>query len=296
MRRTDRHPLWALAVLMAGVGVPMAAAQAAGCYTAPVPAPMTVVSPFGPRVAPKKADGSYGTSVHRGVDLRARTPTVLYAAFNGTVKILSQGNGGCGNYIQLRSSDGGTVAQYCHLTKSLVPDGASVHAGDGIVVSGHSGGVAPHLHFMLSQRGGGSANWIDPYPRLCGATQAPSSDVAGETDAPAGEIGPYNEADLPPAPDVSSWDDLSVRAVIESEVAKRYPNYAWLDEQAARTQVPLIVENLQMRALRTYMSERQRQQKERIELMLAVKLARSNRREMEVRLERQRQAAAKAGQ
>lgn len=292
MRHPDRRLLIALA-LWIGLSLPIASVQAAGCYSAPVPSPMTVVSPFGPRVAPRKADGTYGTSIHRGVDLRARTPTVLYASFDGTVKILSQGNGGCGNFIQLRSLDGSTVAQYCHLTKSLVPDGARVRAGDGIVVSGHSGGVAPHLHFMLSLRGSGRANWTDPYPHLCGATQAPNHDVAGESDAPEGEIGPYNEADLPSAPDVAAWDDMSVRAIIESEVAKRYPNYAWLDEQVTRTQVPLIVENLQMRALKTYMNERQRQQKERIELLLAVKLARANRREMEIRLERQRQAAAK---
>ena len=59
--------------------------------------------------------------------------------------------------------------------------------------------------------------------------------------------------------------------------------------------MPLLAEYVHMRALENSIELEKRSVRTRIETLLATKLARANRREIEARLERQREAAAKAG-
>lgn len=307
MRRSSKPaPVPALAlfgaagVVLALTLVPVMPAHAATCLTNPAPAGTRVTSGFGLRKSPK----SGASSNHKGVDFGVATGTVLYATTDGTVEIrTNSGNmaltSGYGRYIRLHG-DNGVVTLYGHLkgipggaTDSgvLVRQGARVRAGDKIAISGNTGtSTGPHLHLETILGG----NYRDPLNLLCYPSQAPEKDDHAHSDAPEGTPEPYpGNAGPPPAPNMDGWDDLSIREVVESEVARRYPYHGWLDQQADRGTVPLIVENVQMRALKLYMAERERQQQERIELLLAVKQARANRREMEIRLERQREAAAK---
>ena len=280
--------------------MPVAPSYAASCLTNPAPAGTRVTSGFGLRKSPK----SGASSNHKGVDFGVSTGTVLYATTDGTVEIrTNSGNmaltSGYGRYIRLHG-DNGTVTLYGHLkgipggaTDSgvLVRQGARVRAGDKIAISGNTGtSTGPHLHLETILGG----TYRDPLGLLCGSTQAPEKDDHAHSDAPEGTPEPYSgNASLPPAPNMQGWDDLSIREVIESEVARRYPYHGWLNQQADRGAVPLVVENVQMRALKLYMAERERQQQERVELLLAVRQARANHREMEIRLQRQRDAAAK---
>lgn len=277
-------------------------AQAAQCLTSPVPAGTRVTSGFGGRKSPKAG----ASSNHKGVDFGTSTGTVLYATMDGVVEVkTNSGNmaltSGYGRYVRLHGSNG-VVTVYGHLkgiprgdsgSGVLVRNGARVRAGDKIAIANNTGNsTGPHLHFETIMGG----SYRDPLKMLCGSTNAPEVDDHDHSDAPEGAPAPFAGGDesLPSAPNMSGWDDLSINEIVQSEVSKRYPYYGWLDEQANRGTVPLVVENVQMRALKIYMADRSRRQRERVEMLLAVKLARENRNEMEIRLQRQREAAAKA--
>ena len=69
----------------------------------------------------------------------------------------------------------------------------------------------------------------------------------------------------------------------------------WYARLQERTAVPMMAEYVHMLALEAAMVLEKNSAKSRVEALLAVKLARANKREMEARVERQREAAAKSG-
>jgi len=120
--------------------------------------------------------------MHKGIDLRAKLNTNVYAAADGTVKGLYKdfsSTGGAGNYVKIDHTDG-YQTKYFHLIRqpTHIKAGDTVAAGDLIGQSGNTGNTtkpyAPHLHFELWK---GSTH-IDPMPFIktiqkCGDTTPP---------------------------------------------------------------------------------------------------------------------------
>ncbi len=96
------------------------------------------------------------------------------------------------------------------------------------------------------------------------------------------------------APTIEQFDDVSIIEVISTEVLKRFANPVWYEEQAERGIVPLLTEYVHMKALENFLNRYKQQLQERIENLLAIRLARQNRRDIEELLLEQRRSAAYA--
>ena len=101
-----------------------------------------------PVVGGRKTQGIHG---YNGVDLAAPSGTSILAAADGEVIISRTGgwNGGYGNYIVIRHSNG-TQTLYAHNSKNSVSVGDSVRQGDVIGAIGSTGkSTGSHLHFEI---------------------------------------------------------------------------------------------------------------------------------------------------
>jgi hypothetical protein len=110
-----------------------------------------------------------GGRTHKGIDLRARTPTNVGAAAPGVVKYANTG-GGFGRTVVIKHtrSDGSTYSTlYGHLSSYNVENGDIVNAGDVIGKTGTSGAsckgcpakdgaYAPHLHYEIAPNSDGT--------------------------------------------------------------------------------------------------------------------------------------------
>jgi len=308
-----------VAALMAVVAAP----DAMACLTIPSPS-NTITSLYGWRYHPVFKRWR----LHRGADFRASMSTPLVAAQPGVIQVSSSSSGG--NELRIIGDDG-TVTRYLHLTRATVDPGTRVSAGQQIAMSGNTGhaSAAPHLHFEVYKKGGSDVN---PEPLMCGgisrkagadmvdgfpikacnpdggkcdgsgslppATGAPSAPDSPSTPSSPSTGTPSTSAPTdqpaPPGPKVEQFDDMSTAEIFATEVSKRFSNPDWYKDQAERSTVPLLVEYLHMKALEQYIDFHRQQVRERIEALIAVKLARRNRQDMETRLDRQREVAAKA--
>ncbi len=258
--------------------------------------------------------------LHRGVDLHASMMTPLVAAESGVVQVAFSPSGG--NEMRIVGSDG-TVVRYLHLTRVTVEPGTSVSVGQQVAMSGNTGhaSAAPHLHFEVYP-GGGKGD-INPEPLLCpapsrkpGADQVNGFPIMACKPADGGSCSPSNtglsavgtgggvvgsgataNASAAPTPGQKSdqFDDMSTNEIFTSEVTKRFGNPDWYARLQERTRVPLVAEYLHMLALEAAIDLEKINTKTRVEALMAARLSRANRREMDVRLSRQREAAAKAG-
>lgn len=271
-----------------------------------VPAPSSVVtSLYGWRFHPVLKMWR----LHRGVDLRADMMTPLVATQNGIVQVAFSPSGG--NELRIVGSDG-TVARYMHLTRVTVDPGTSVSAGQQVAMSGNTGhaSAAPHLHFEVYPSGGKGD--VNPEPLLCpspsrkaGADQVNGFPIMACKPEEGGSCSPSNTAmsavAIPspaPTPGQKSeqFDDMSTNEIFTSEVTKRFGNPDWYARLQERTAVPLVAEYVHMLALEAAMGLEKSNATTRVEALLAAKLSRANKREMDARLSRQREATAKAGQ
>lgn len=92
--------------------------------------------------------------MHTGVDFAARTGTPIMAAGSGTVEVAGR-NGGYGNYIRIRHTDGYKTA-YAHLSKFAngVRSGKYVTQDQIIGYVGSTGrSTGPHLHYEVHHHG-----------------------------------------------------------------------------------------------------------------------------------------------
>lgn len=99
----------------------------------------------------RRTQGIHG---YNGVDLAASAGTPILAAGAGEVLVAkgSGWNGGYGNYIVIRHSNG-TQTLYAHLSSVSVSVGESVGAGQSLGIIGNTGkSTGTHLHFEV--RGG----------------------------------------------------------------------------------------------------------------------------------------------
>jgi LysM repeat protein len=101
-----------------------------------------------PVAGARKTQGVHGNNA---IDLAAPVGTSIMAAADGEVLIARSGgwNGGYGNYIVIRHSNG-TQTLYAHTSKINVSSGDKVSQGDIIGAVGNSGkSTGPHLHFEI---------------------------------------------------------------------------------------------------------------------------------------------------
>ena len=90
---------------------------------------------------------------HYGMDLDLETGDSVRAAYDGVVRIQAWDGGGYGNYILVRHYNG-LETIYGHLSKSLVPVGTFVKAGQLIGYGGSTGrSTGSHLHFEVRYQG-----------------------------------------------------------------------------------------------------------------------------------------------
>lgn len=246
--------------------------------------------------------------LHRGIDLRAEMMTPLVATHSGVAQVSFSPSGG--NELRIVGSEG-TVARYLHLTRVSIEPGTSVSAGQEVAISGNTGhaSAAPHLHFEVYPSGGKGD--VNPEPLLCpspsrkpGAEQVNGFPIMackpeeGGSCTPGSSGGGAVEAALPPAspgPKPSQFDDMSTNEIFVSEVMKRFGNPDWYAKLQERTSVPLIAEYVHMLALEAAIALEKQSAMTRVSGLLAARLARMNKREMDTRLDRQREVAAKAG-
>ena len=96
----------------------------------------------------RKTQGIHG---HNAVDLAAPIGTPVLASADGQVIISKMGgwNGGYGNYIVIKHSNG-TQTLYAHLSKDSVSVGDTVTQGEVIGLLGSTGeSTGPHVHFEI---------------------------------------------------------------------------------------------------------------------------------------------------
>lgn len=94
----------------------------------------------------------YGSSGHKGIDLRAPRGTQIFAAASGKV-VFAGYDGSYGNCVRIDHGNG-LVTTYAHASSLCVRTGESVNAGDVIALVGSTGfSTGNHLHFEVKCNG-----------------------------------------------------------------------------------------------------------------------------------------------
>jgi len=135
---------------------------------APVNGPITQLFGENPKLYKK-----WGYPGHNGLDYGIPNGTSVGAAAAGTVDAVSFENGGYGNFVKLRHSDGSKTyfTYYAHLSSTAVNPGQKVKAGTVIGFSNNTGAsTGPHLHFGVKIDGQNPAykGYVDPLPLITG--------------------------------------------------------------------------------------------------------------------------------
>ena len=104
------------------------------------PVKNTLYSPF-------KSRG--GTRWHNGIDIKLKTGDSVAAAFNGVVRYSGYNDGGFGNRVIIRHSNG-LETYYAHLSRRTVSANDTIKSGQPIGLGGSTGrSNGPHLHFEI---------------------------------------------------------------------------------------------------------------------------------------------------
>jgi murein DD-endopeptidase MepM/ murein hydrolase activator NlpD len=156
-------------------------------FQAPLSGPVT--SGFGHRERPTAG----ATTDHHGIDYGVPVGSVVTAAADGVVIPTPAGQGGLGNSVWIRHSDGSTSI-YGHLSSATVHPGTHVERGQAIGESGRTGTVTgPNLHFEILDPSGHPVNpatLLHPQARTPGPPAPPAAAPAqgGQTTNPDGTI------------------------------------------------------------------------------------------------------------
>jgi murein DD-endopeptidase MepM/ murein hydrolase activator NlpD len=117
-----------------------------GVWQSPVkPGAYTLTDRFGMRINP--VTGAY--AMHHGVDFAAKEGTPIYAAVDGTLRVMTEATSGEGNTTWIDTNQGVNL-KYMHQSgyPPGIHTGSVVHAGDLVGYVGHTGqATGPHLHF-----------------------------------------------------------------------------------------------------------------------------------------------------
>ena len=91
--------------------------------------------------------GSRWGRMNNGLDIKVYIGDTIRAAFDGKVRIVRYEANGYGNYVVIRHHNG-LETIYGHMSKHLVGENETVHAGDPIGLGGNTGrSTGSHLHF-----------------------------------------------------------------------------------------------------------------------------------------------------
>ena len=116
-------------------------------FTLPVSG--AISSSFGWRVHPITGE----KRLHKGIDFAAPTGTPIFAAADGEVTDAGWTDGGYGNIVEIRHSDG-SITLYAHTHRVYVAKGQWVKSGQAIAEVGSTGrSTGPHLHFEIQPDG-----------------------------------------------------------------------------------------------------------------------------------------------
>ena len=152
----------------------------------PVSGPITQIFGVKPEFYKK-----WGFPGHNGIDIGIPNGTPVRSAADGIVEKIAYENGGYGNYIKLRHTDGSKTyfTYYAHLANVSVSAGQNVSAGRVIGQSNNTGvSSGPHLHFGVRIMGENPdyKGYVDPLSYIDGidVTSHPTIDLPGVIDIP----------------------------------------------------------------------------------------------------------------
>ncbi|BAY63079.1 peptidase M23B [Calothrix brevissima NIES-22] len=98
--------------------------------------------------------------MHKGIDVANSIGTPIYASADGVVEKAGWNNGGYGNLVDIRHTDG-SMTRYGHNSKIFVQVGQQVRQGETIAAMGSTGfSTGPHSHFEIHPAGKGAVNPI----------------------------------------------------------------------------------------------------------------------------------------
>jgi hypothetical protein len=99
---------------------------------------------------------------HHGIDFAMPEGTTLRSISDGVVeRVVDFGENNLGKGVMIRNEDG-TLSIYGHMDDIDVKQGAEIHAGDALGLSGNTGNsTGPHLHYGMKDANG---EWLDPTP------------------------------------------------------------------------------------------------------------------------------------
>ena len=106
----------------------------------------TVTASFGYRKHPISKKKQF----HRGIDLRAKRKTNVFATADGVVRYVQSRDKSAFGRVVIISHNYGFETVYAHLRKTRVKIGDIIKKGDIIALSGNSGrSTGPHLHYEV---------------------------------------------------------------------------------------------------------------------------------------------------
>lgn len=194
-------------------------------------------SPYGWRIHP-----IYGyPQGHAGIDVGVDMDTVVPSATSGTVTDYwgNQDPGGYGIVVAVEADDGSGTMLYAHLDDVLVEPGQHVSAGDGIALSGNSGGsTGPHLHIGYAPVGLDFSNWDDPMIVL---SRSGVYNIGGDTNANtiSGVVGKYVQK-ITPQIDVDFSTYFSPSETMENTVRQMLERIAPAFDLAQNYLMPFL--------------------------------------------------------
>jgi len=108
-----------------------------------------ITSNFGDRYNPLRKKQDF----HKGIDFSAEVGTPVQSTASGTVKSITNSQGGYGLHLEIQHGDG-FITKYAHLSEIKVKEGEMVTLGQVIGLSGNTGwSTAPHLHYEVIKDG-----------------------------------------------------------------------------------------------------------------------------------------------
>jgi len=105
-----------------------------------------------------------GSYIHNGIDLAAPSGTPIKSVADGVITRVQSDNGGYGNWVEVKHSDGSTT-RYAHMSAfGNIKVGQEVGAGSVIGAVGSTGNsTGPHTHFEWRDANGRA---VDPRSRM----------------------------------------------------------------------------------------------------------------------------------